>query len=119
MIWNHAIADGTINNQADENILGSGLLPDQAKVLKDLAHGTCSDEEPFLLSLLHLMRKIQAPHYAYDEIMELVETLVLNKVSTFTASFRSRSTAITQFSQRFQLGPLQPMSRYVEFKDKR
>jgi hypothetical protein len=58
---NHATADGTINNQADENILGGGLLPDQAEVFKDLTHGTCTDKEQFQLSLLHLRRKIQAP----------------------------------------------------------
>ncbi len=56
----------------------------------------------------------------YDGIMELVESLVLNKVKTFTASFRKRTTAFAQFvANRFQLGQLLPVSRDVEYKGKK
>jgi hypothetical protein len=96
-----------------------GFCPPHAEVFENTAHGTCTDEERFSLALLMLIRKIKAPHYAYNQIIELVKTLVLNKVKTLTGWYRKRNTALAQFARRFQLEPLLPVLRHVEYKSKK
>jgi hypothetical protein len=61
------------------------------------------------------MKHICAPHYAYGQIIELVETYILNKVMNVHPSLRTRKMTIAQFARRFHLEPLAPDAKTVEF----
>jgi hypothetical protein len=60
-----AMVAGTIEEANAKNIPLDPVVPVHAEVFDDFAHGTCTDEDRFSLSLLILMCKIKAPHYAY------------------------------------------------------
>ena len=65
------------------------------------------------------MKKIKAPHYAYGQIMNLVETFILNKVTSIEHSLRSRKSALDNFARRFQLRPLRPDAKTVQHKSEK
>jgi hypothetical protein len=103
-----------LEEEADDIVLDDVLPPDSS-ILDDNGHGTCTDEERMALQLLVLMRKIKAPHYAYRAIVTLIEEIVVNKIKTVSPCFRSRNNAIQYFAGRFNLAPLRPVAKLVQF----
>lgn len=106
------------NNNQEDAYAG---LPQAAydSVFEDLGHGMRSDEDCFSLSLLNLMKHIKAPHDTYGNIIKLVETFLLNKVTAVRPSLRSRGSAIKHLAKRFQLESLRPRAEQKQFKTKR
>lgn len=108
-----------VDDHEEADVVYEGVQEAYDSVFVDQGHGTCTDEDRFALSLLTLMKHICAPHYAYGQIIELIETYILNKVTSVHPSLRSRKTAIAQFARRFQLEPLAPDAKKIEFKSKK
>jgi hypothetical protein len=64
--WDQTEELGEMDEDEDD-VLQEGILRPEQAVFQDNTHGTSTDEECFSLKLLLLMRKINAPHYAYRD----------------------------------------------------
>jgi len=74
---------------------------------RDLLRGKFTTEETLSINLLRLLHAIQAPTYAYRQVMKLIAEASHQKL-TITSTFRSRQSASQFLTKRLKLFPLVP-----------